>query len=154
MLSTNMQPNFQALTTTQVPELLPLMRQLYEHTGMPWSPNVAESALGELLRSPAKGGVWLVRVEGVAVGYLVLTMAFSLEFGGTFALLDELYIVSQSRSMGIGGATLRFAEEQARELGAATLRLETGTDNLDAVRFYERHGLVRDERYLMTKRLP
>lgn len=129
------------------------MRQLYEHTGMPWSESVARNSVDELLRSPGKGGVWLIRVEGSAIGYFVLTLAFSLEFGGVFSLLDELYVVPQSRSQGIGSATLHFAEERSRELGAATLRLETGTDNPDAVRFYERHGLRREERYLMTKRL-
>jgi len=83
----------------------------------------------------------------------VLTLAFSLEFGGIFALLDELYIGPTFRNQGVGEATLRFVEEQCREFGAATLRLETGTDNPDAVRFYERHGLTREARYLMTKRL-
>ncbi len=148
-----MQPDFQAVTADQLPGFLVLMQQLYEHTGMPWSPRIAENSLGELLRSPEKGGAWLVRVDGTPVGYFVLTLAFSLEFGGTFALLDELYIVPESRGQGIGAATLRFVEEQCRELGAATLRLETGTNNPSAVRFYEQHGLRREERYLMTKRL-
>ena len=130
-----------------------MMQQLYAHTGMPWSPQVAESSVGELLRHPEKGGVWLIRSDGVAIGYFVLTLSFSLEFGGVFALLDELYIVPEARCQGIGAATLRFIGEQCRKFGAATLRLETGTDNQDAVRFYERHGLRREERYLMTKRL-
>ena len=150
----HMTPIFQAVTAAEVTDVLSLMRQLYEHTHMPWEQNTAENALGALLRSPEKGGVWLIRADGIAIGYFVLTLAFSLEFGGTFALLDELYIVPQLRSQGIGRATLRFAEEQSHELGAATLRLETGIDNPDAVRFYERHGLVREQRYLMTKRLP
>lgn len=148
-----MYPIFQKVTTAELPDLLALMRELYEHTGMPWSADIAENSARELLRSPGKGGAWLVRVESEAIGYFVLTLGFSLEFGGTFALLDELYIVPRSRSQGIGSATLQFIEQQSQELGAATLRLETGTDNFDAVRFYERHGLVREQRYLMTKRL-
>lgn len=129
------------------------MRQLYEHTGMTWSEPVALSSVEELLRSPEKGGAWIIRVDGVAAGYFVLTLAFSLEFGGIFGLLDELYIEPRSRGQSLGEASLRFVEEQCREFGAATLRLETGVDNADAVRFYERHGLVREPRYLMTKRL-
>ena len=129
------------------------MQALYQHTGMPWSQPIADRALGELLRSPEKGGAWLIRVDTAPAGYFILTLAFSLEFGGIFALLDELYIDPQWRGQGIGSATLRFVEEQSRDLGAATLRLETGIDNPDAVRFYERHGLKREKRYLMTKRL-
>ncbi len=148
-----MQPDFQAVTADQLPGFLTLMQQLYADTGMPWSPRTAENSLEELLRTPEKGGAWLIRMDAIPVGYFVLTLAFSLEFGGVFALLDELYVVPESRGQGIGSAALRFIEEQCRELGAATLRLETGTENTSALRFYERHGLGREERYLMTKRL-
>ncbi len=148
-----MTPTFHAVGSAQAGELLALMERLYQHTGMQWSQTLALSSVEELLRSPEKGGAWLIRAEGEAVGYFVLTLAFSLEFGGIFALLDELYIEPSWRGHGIGAATLRFVEEQCREFGAETLRLETGTDNADAVRFYERHGLGREQRYLMTKRL-
>ncbi len=145
--------NFQAVTTVQAGEVLALMERLYAYTGMEWSRRVAETSLEELLRSPEKGGVWLIRADGAPVGYFILTLAFSLEFGGVFGLLDELFIVPEWRGKGLGTTTLRFVEEQCREFGAATLRLETGFDNPDAVRFYERHGLLREQRYLMTKRL-
>ena len=148
-----MTPTFQRFTTESISEMLCLMQGLYEHTHMTWSGPAAESSLRELVNTPEKGGAWLIRSQGEAVGYFVLTLAFSLEFGGVFALLDELYVGPKARGQGIGSATLRFVEEQCREMGAATLRLETGTDNPDAVRFYERHGLQREQRYLMTKRL-
>ena len=148
-----MTPNFQAVGSGQITELLDLMERLYRHTKMDWLPPVAQSSVEELLRSPEKGGAWFIRVDDRPVGYFVLTLAFSLEFGGIFGLLDELYIEPESRDQGIGTAALRFIEEQCREFGAATLRLETSLDNADAVRFYERHGLAREQRYLMTKRL-
>ena len=149
-----MTPDFQQFTNANRGELVSLMRQLYEHSGMSWSEPVAQRACEELLRSPDKGGAWMVRVQNETAGYFVLTLAFSLEFGGVFGLLDELYVRPEWRGKGIGTAALRFAERQCRELGGSALRLETGTENTHAVRFYERHGLSREERYLMTKRLP
>src|SRR3954463_10847053 len=148
-----MTPTFQPFTRAEWSELAGLMQQLYRLSGMAWSEPTAEAALNELLRSPDKGGAWLVRVEQETAGYLVLTLAFSLEFGGVFGLLDELYIRPEWRGKGVGGAALRFAEVQCRELGASALRLETEIENADAVTFYERHGLHREKRYLMTKRL-
>ena len=148
-----MKPNFHRVTDTEVGEVLALMEKLYADTGMTWSKETAAIALRELLRTPPTGGVWLIRTDDGLAGYLVLTLAFSLEFGGIFGLLDELYIEPRWRRQGMGAAALRFVEEQCREFGAATLRLETGMDNPEAVRFYERHGLVREQRYLMTKRL-
>jgi GNAT superfamily N-acetyltransferase len=148
-----MTPTFQRFTKDDLGVLLDLMRQLYEHGEMPWSERTAEVSLSELLRSPEKGGAWLVRVNRETTGYLVLTLAFSLEFGGSFGFLDELYIRPEWRGKGVGSAALRFAEVQCLQLGASALRLETATDNRDGVRFYERHGLTREPRYLMTKRL-
>ena len=148
-----MMPDFQRVTAADLPEVLELMRGLYRLGSAPWSAPVAERSSRELIGSPEKGGAWMIRIEGQTVGYFVLTLAFSLEFGGTFALLDELYLREQWTGRGIGSATLQFIEEQCRVMGAATLRLEAGFDNPDAVRFYERHGLHREQRHLMTKRL-
>jgi GNAT superfamily N-acetyltransferase len=92
-------------------------------------------------------------VDGETVGYFVLTIAFSLEFGGKFGLLDELFIRDEYTGRGIGTATMKFVEQQCREISAATLRLEVGIQNPDARRFYERHGMRREARHLMTKRL-
>lgn len=148
-----MNPSFQRLAGNQLDELLSLMQELYRDTGMPWSPSVARRSVEDLLGHPDRGGAWIIRLRDDAVGYFVLTLAFSLEFGGVFALLDEFYVVPPWRSHGIGSQTLRFVEEQCRRFGAATLRLETGVANQDAIRFYERHGLRREPRCLMTKRL-
>lgn len=41
---------------------------------------------------------------------------------------------------GVGGAVLRFLEEEAARLGYPTLRLSTRRVNARAVAFYERHG--------------
>jgi len=44
---------------------------------------------------------------------------------------------------GVGGAVLRFLEEEAARQGYATLRLSTRRVNARAVAFYERHGYRR-----------
>lgn len=47
---------------------------------------------------------------------------------------------ARSRRKGVGTATLLYLEDKARECGYATLWLETGVENVQAVRFYERMG--------------
>jgi GNAT superfamily N-acetyltransferase len=44
---------------------------------------------------------------------------------------------------GVGGAVLRFLEDEAARLGYATLRLSTRRVNARAVAFYERHAYRR-----------
>jgi GNAT superfamily N-acetyltransferase len=129
------------------------MEELYRHERIRWSTEVARPAVEELLSKNEQGGAWLIEMEEEVIGYCVLTMAFSLEFGGKFALLDELFIRDEWRGKGIGGAALQFIERQSRRLGAKALRLEAGYANPDATRFYERNQFRREERYLMTKRL-
>jgi GNAT superfamily N-acetyltransferase len=44
------------------------------------------------------------------------------------------------RGSGVAAAVLRALEEEARNRGWTTLRLETGPAQPDAIRFYEREG--------------
>ncbi len=65
---------------------------------------------------------------------------------GPVALCDELYVRPELRGRGIGTALLEAAFAAARERGSQSFELDTGEDDVDARRFYERHGLRNDER--------
>ena len=51
-----------------------------------------------------------------------------------------MYVVPPSRGSGVAGALLRALESAAVERGWTTLRLETGSAQPDAIRFYAREG--------------
>lgn len=59
---------------------------------------------------------------------------------GSHLYIDDLVTTKAARSGGHGAQLLRFAESEARRLGLAGLRLCTGTENKEAIRFYEREG--------------
>ncbi len=129
------------------------MRELYAHEVISWREVETRAAVEVLLDNDQQGCAWFIAVNTEIVGYMVLTLAFSLEFGGKFVLIDELYIREQATGKGIGRAAVAFAEQRARAMGAHAVRLEAGHDNERALRFYERSGFRREARYLMTKRL-
>ena len=54
--------------------------------------------------------------------------------------IDDLVVSSSQRSKGIGARLLQHAEEFARAKGLTGLRLCTGIDNEDGMRFYEREN--------------
>jgi GNAT superfamily N-acetyltransferase len=56
------------------------------------------------------------------------------------AEVKRMYVVPHRRGTGVATAILRALEEAAVARGWATLRLETGTEQPDAQRFYEREG--------------
>jgi ribosomal protein S18 acetylase RimI-like enzyme len=57
-----------------------------------------------------------------------------------YAELTELYVEPGWRRMGIAKALMTFAEDLARQSGAAELTLLTGSDNLAAQAFYRSMG--------------
>jgi putative acetyltransferase len=56
------------------------------------------------------------------------------------AEIKRMFVVESKRGTGVSVAVLRALEHRARERGWNTLRLETGTAQPDAMRFYEREG--------------
>ncbi|WP_127498018.1 GNAT family N-acetyltransferase [Actinoplanes solisilvae] len=56
------------------------------------------------------------------------------------AEIKRMYVTPASRGTGIASALLRALEDAAANRGWTTLRLETGTAQPDAIRFYEREG--------------
>jgi putative acetyltransferase len=56
------------------------------------------------------------------------------------AEIKRMYVVPESRGSGVATSLLRALESAAAERGWRTLRLETGTEQPDAQRFYHREG--------------
>lgn len=59
------------------------------------------------------------------------------------AEIKRMYVQPAARGTGVAVAVLRELEECARRLGVTTLLLETGTEQPEAARFYEREGYAR-----------
>lgn len=55
-------------------------------------------------------------------------------------LLDELYVAPDRRNLGLGTVLLRAAKDVVRRRGGEVLEINVDGDDLDARRFYERHG--------------
>lgn len=56
--------------------------------------------------------------------------------------IKRMYVTSGGRGRGIGRALLEHAEQLGAALGYRALRLETGTEQPEAVRLYGQHGWV------------
>ncbi|MEE4024659.1 GNAT family N-acetyltransferase [Gordonia sp. PKS22-38] len=64
---------------------------------------------------------------------------------GGIALLDELYTVPAERGRGLGSAVIDVAVAEAARRGAGEFEIEVDEPDVDAHRFYARHGFpVRD----------
>jgi GNAT superfamily N-acetyltransferase len=132
-------------------ELLALMRGFYAEEKYPFDEARTERALPAMLANPFYGAAWVFRLDGRAVGYLVVTHGYSLEFGGRDAFVDEVYMIPEMRGRGLGAMALGIAEEHCRRNGIGALHLEVERENPRARALYERSGYKAHNRYLMTR---
>lgn len=87
------------------------------------------------------------------VGYLAVTLGFSIESGGRDAVVDELYIEETVQRHGLGKRALDFADELCRQLDVQRVLLEVERHNDRAKQLYERLGFRDHNRFLLSKRL-
>jgi len=143
---------FEAATTADLDTLLALARAFHAEDGHALSEEGA-GALAAVAGGEPLARCWLVRRAGVAVGYVVLSLGFSIEHGGRDGFIDDLYLVPAARGIGIGWALLAFAVAEAQRLGIRTLHLEVEPGNERAHRLYRRNGFAESGRRLMSRGL-
>ena len=148
-----MEPIFRVAARADLDSLLPLVRAYYEFDHLSFDARVARTALENFVGDPTFGRIWLISVDGEVVGYLILTLGYSIEYGGRDAFIDEVYLRAEYREQGIGRKAIAFAETQCQALGVRALHLEVERDNTTAHALYRKVGFVDHDRYLMTKRI-
>jgi GNAT superfamily N-acetyltransferase len=146
-----MKAEFNALTAGAMERALDMMGRLYSEAGAAHHRERARRAADGLMANPELGGVWLIEVHGETAGYFCVTLCYSLEFDGRFALLDELYLEEAWRRKGIGAQAIAFAAEWSRARSLAAIRLEVAHTNSRALELYRREGFKAHDRHLMTK---
>ena len=80
-----------------------------------------------------------------AVAVALLTLRPNVWYEGPVALLDELYVEADLRGRGLGSSLLAAAEDAVRRRGGEVLEINVDGEDVDARRFYERHGYANTE---------
>lgn len=131
--------------------LLTMMREFYALEKLRFDERSTPAALEELLTNSDFGLTLLITDGDATVGYVVLTIGYSLEFFGRTAFVDELYVAPAAQRRGLATSALAEVESRARHLGLRALHLEVEHENASAERLYERVGFEHHRRHLMTK---
>lgn len=137
-------------TSGDAEPLLPLIRDYYAEESYPFDESASRKALLGLLEHPEKGRAWLALRDGTVVGYVVLTLGWSLEYRGLDAFVDELYVIPGERGRGVGRKALEALLQACRELGVKALHLEVEKNKPEALALYRRVGFEDHDRRLMT----
>jgi ribosomal protein S18 acetylase RimI-like enzyme len=147
------QPSLRSARPEDVESLLDLMAALYtEDPDLPFSRADHREAVCELLATPSRGGIFVFATRDRLVGYVVLTIGFSLEFGGMTGLLDELFVVPDARGRGLGRQALAFVTEECLRRGLRAIHLEVARTNHRAQDLYRQAGFQDRNHLLLTRR--
>ena len=142
---------FRDFTVEDRETALHLMRAYYSGDGHEFVHERAAGALDEIANGKALARLWLIQLDDSVVGYVCITLGFSLEVGGNDFFLDELFVVPEARGKGLGRAALDFIEAKSRELGARRICLEVERHNVAAREIYTARGYREHDRHLMSK---
>ena len=74
------------------------------------------------------------------VGLALVTFRKNVWYAGPVALLDELYVVPGRRNRGVGAGLIAAVVDLARRRGGGLVEVNVDEGDVDAQRFYERHG--------------
>lgn len=99
--------------------------------------DVLAHRLGHLL---AGDRTFAIVAGAPAVGVGLVTLRPNVWYDGQVALLDELYVVPDLRGQGIGTAMIDLLIRACRARGVDLVEINVDEADVDAQRFYERHG--------------
>ena len=148
-----MEESLRIATGADADLLMQFMRELYAHDCLPFDEPAARQALEKILQDHSLGRVWFIQDGEQAIGYVVLTLGYSLEYHGRDAFIDEIYIRESHRGKGLGAQAIRLVEAACRTLEVRALHLEVERANTNAQAFYHKAGFEDHDRYLLTKRI-
>lgn len=130
-----------------------LVSAFHEEAGLTTSEADRMSAVNALLEGVPHGSAYLIGPARAAIGYVIISFGWSIEFGGLDGMIDELYIRPGVRGRGIATEVLlTLPKALAEHAGLRALHLEVAGDNPVAERLYTRAGFRKRDGYaLMTR---
>ena len=140
-------------TTSDLDQLLEMMGEFYTEVGYPFDSGHAATAFRELLVDGRLGRAWLIEHDGLEAGYIVVTLGYSMEYGGHDAFIDDLFVRPAYRNRGLGSRAVAEARAFCLSLGVRALHLETEQGNGAGLAIYRRTGFASAGRQLFTLRL-
>jgi GNAT superfamily N-acetyltransferase len=110
------------------------------------TPTPGADVLAGRLRDLLAGRATFAILSGTpSVAVALVTLRPNVWYPGPVALLDELYVVPHLRSHGIGSQVIDRLLAEARQRSVSVVEINVDEGDVDARRFYERHGFAATE---------
>ena len=138
---------------SDVTMLSTMMIDFYAEADFALSREAAHRTFEHLIQSPERGCVWVLDSDGTPAGFIVLTVAYAMEYGGLRGFVDDLFVRPAFRKRGLGSAALAFVKAHCLATGVRALFVQTGADNDPAQSVYKRAGFTDTGHQLLVQPL-
>lgn len=98
-----------------------------------------EQGFDEMMRSDVYVQGYMLVCDGNNVGYCVTMKTYSVEAGGITVWIDELFVLEEYRSKGLGRELFKYIEENG-DKKLRRIRLEVELENGRAISLYKKMG--------------
>lgn len=98
-----------------------------------------ERGFDEMMRSDVYVQGYMLVCDGNNVGYCVTMKTYSVEAGGITIWIDELFVLEEYRSKGLGRELFKYIEENG-DKKLRRIRLEVELENGRAISLYKKMG--------------
>ncbi len=98
-----------------------------------------EQGFDEMMRSDVYVQGYMLVCDGNNVGYCVTMKTYSVEAGGITIWIDELFVLEEYRSKGLGRELFKYIEENG-DKKLRRIRLEVELENGRAILLYKKMG--------------
>jgi GNAT superfamily N-acetyltransferase len=123
------------------PTLLALVRKLADYEKLePPAPDAEQRLLEDAFGQDPRIDVLIVEQDGSAVGYAIFFETYSSFLARPTLYLEDLFVVTEARGAGAGGAVMRWLAQEAVRRGCGRFEWQVLDWNRPAIGFYEHLG--------------
>jgi GNAT superfamily N-acetyltransferase len=123
-----------------LPDLLPMLRAYCDFYRVDPPDDRLLALATALIDNPHEGEQLIARNDGSAVGFATVYWTWQTLYAARVGVLNDLYVVPDTRGSGTGRALIERCRELCRGHGAEKLVWETAPDNATAQRLYDGIG--------------
>jgi GNAT superfamily N-acetyltransferase len=136
---------------SDVTTLATMMIEFYAEADFALSREAAQHTFEQLIRSPERGCVWILECDAGVGGFIVLTLAYAMEYGGLRGFVDDFFVRPAFRRQGLGALALARVKAHGLATGVRALFVQAGADNDPAMRVYKRAGFTDTGHQLLVQ---
>ena len=140
------------ITTTQVPELLKLIRELARFEHLEHEVEATVASLRKAFFGPqSTAGALVAQCDGKVVGYAVYFSTFSTFIGRPGLWLEDLYVRPKFRKHGIGRRLIEAVAGIAAQRNCGRFEWTALNWNKNALKFYRRLGAKAMDQWVLIR---